>query len=125
MSLALRLLLALGVVAVAVTALVGFFARDVSREEVERVYKQRIDGAMKGARADLVFEAQALSKLLAPMCEHDSFVDRALLEGCRAAALQLRVFTVNERADMLRFVELGVDGIVTDRPDVLREVAGR
>jgi len=41
-----------------------------------------------------------------------------------AQALGLRVvpWTVNTKADMERLVSLGVDGITTDRPDVLREV---
>lgn len=41
-----------------------------------------------------------------------------------AHALGLRVYpwTVNAEADMQRLIELGVDGITTDRPDVLRRV---
>jgi signal transduction histidine kinase len=80
MSLAVRLLLALGLVAVSVTGLVGFFARDVSRTQVERDFEQRINAAMNGARGELVWEADTLSKLMSPLCKHDSFVDRLLLE---------------------------------------------
>lgn len=41
-----------------------------------------------------------------------------------AHALGLRVvpFTVNERADMERMLAFGVDGMISDRPDILREV---
>ena len=41
-----------------------------------------------------------------------------------AHRLGLRVvpWTANERADMKALIELGVDGIITDRPDRLREV---
>jgi len=41
-----------------------------------------------------------------------------------AHALGVRVYpwTVNGEADMQRLIELGVDGITTDRPDVLRRV---
>jgi glycerophosphoryl diester phosphodiesterase len=41
-----------------------------------------------------------------------------------AHALGLRVvpWTVNTTADMERLIDLGVDGMTTDRPDVLREV---
>jgi glycerophosphoryl diester phosphodiesterase len=31
----------------------------------------------------------------------------------------VHVWTVNERADMLRLIEWGVDGIITDYPDIL------
>jgi len=41
-----------------------------------------------------------------------------------AHALGLRVvpWTVNATADMERLIDLGIDGMTTDRPDVLREV---
>jgi signal transduction histidine kinase len=80
MSLAVRLLLALGAVALFVTALVGWSARDVSRREVERGFEQRIDAAIGGARGELVWEASTLAELLAPQCKHDTFVDRAVLD---------------------------------------------
>jgi glycerophosphoryl diester phosphodiesterase len=33
------------------------------------------------------------------------------------------VWTVNKREDMARMIEIGVDGIISDRPDLLRQVA--
>ncbi len=39
--------------------------------------------------------------------------------------LDVHVWTVNDRADMERFIAMGVDGIMTDRPDVLMELLGR
>jgi hypothetical protein len=36
--------------------------------------------------------------------------------------LAVHVWTVNERADMERLLDWGVDGIMTDRPDTLAEV---
>lgn len=42
--------------------------------------------------------------------------------AAHAAGVQVHVWTVNERADMTRLLDLGVDGIVTDRADVLRDV---
>ena len=34
------------------------------------------------------------------------------------------VWTVDQPADMARLIEMGVDGIISDRPDLLRKVAG-
>ena len=80
MSLAVRLLLALGAVAVFVTALVGFSAREVARRQVERGFQQRMDAATRGAADEAVWEAGTLAELLTPLCQHDSFVDQALLD---------------------------------------------
>lgn len=41
-----------------------------------------------------------------------------VLSTLHAAGLEVHVWTVNERSDIRRLLELGVDGIVTDRPDV-------
>jgi len=84
MSLAVRLLLALGAVALFVSALVGFSAREVARREAERAFEQRIEAAIDGARDELVWEAGNLSELLSPLCKHDSIVDHTLLDLERA-----------------------------------------
>jgi glycerophosphoryl diester phosphodiesterase len=39
--------------------------------------------------------------------------------------LQVHVWTINDPAEMQRLIDLGVDGIMTDRPDVLLELLGR
>lgn len=49
-------------------------------------------------------------------------LDRALLDAAHAAGLEVHVWTVNDRADMERLLDLGVDGLVTDRADVLKDV---
>lgn len=49
-------------------------------------------------------------------------IDRAFLAAVAARDLWVNVWTIDERAEMEAFVALGVGGIMTDRPDVLREV---
>jgi len=49
-------------------------------------------------------------------------IDEKLLDAVHAADAQLHLWTVNEPEDMHRFLDLGVDGIVTDRPDLLNTV---
>ncbi|MBR0700023.1 glycerophosphodiester phosphodiesterase [Bradyrhizobium diazoefficiens] len=51
-------------------------------------------------------------------------VTAALASEARALGLRVVVWTVNKREDMARMIELGVDGIISDRPDLLRQVAG-
>jgi glycerophosphoryl diester phosphodiesterase len=47
------------------------------------------------------------------------------LARARALGLGTTVYTVNEPSRMRELVELGVDGIFTDRPDLLRSILGR
>ncbi|HSS26390.1 MAG TPA: glycerophosphodiester phosphodiesterase [Usitatibacter sp.] len=45
-------------------------------------------------------------------------VDEAKIREAHAAGIEVVVWTVNDPADMKRMVEWGVDGLITDRPDV-------
>jgi glycerophosphoryl diester phosphodiesterase len=50
------------------------------------------------------------------------FVDARYLRAAHAAGLPVHAWTVNERSEMQRLLDLGVDGIMTDRADVLRDL---
>ena len=52
-------------------------------------------------------------------------VTRGFVNAAANHNVDVHVWTVNEIADMQRLLELGVDGIITDRPDRLLEVLGR
>jgi glycerophosphoryl diester phosphodiesterase len=49
-------------------------------------------------------------------------IDAEYVDAVHDAGLDMLVYTVNEVADMQRSVALGVDGVITDRPDVLERV---
>lgn len=51
-------------------------------------------------------------------------VSPALISEAHDLGLRVVVWTVNKPEDMARLIELGVDGIISDRPDLLRQVAG-
>lgn len=51
-------------------------------------------------------------------------VDEKLVKAAHEGGLQVHVWTVNERTEMIRLLDMGVDGLVTDRPDVLKDLLG-
>ena len=52
--------------------------------------------------------------------QHRHYVDDALVTRLHGAGMTLYVWTVNDPAEVRRFLALGVDGICTDFPDVAR-----
>ena len=51
-------------------------------------------------------------------------VDPALISESHSLGLKVVVWTVNNPADIARMIDMGVDGIISDHPDVLRKAAG-
>ncbi len=49
-------------------------------------------------------------------------INQAQVSLARSKGLQFHVFTVNEREYMRKLINMGVDGIITDKPRVLREI---
>jgi glycerophosphoryl diester phosphodiesterase len=49
-------------------------------------------------------------------------VDEALLGKAHELGLQVHVWTIDDEAEMRRLIDLGVDGIMTDEPALLRKV---
>jgi glycerophosphoryl diester phosphodiesterase len=49
-------------------------------------------------------------------------LDAAAVAEARALGLKVVPWTVNDVPTMRRLIDWGVDGLITDRPDLLREV---
>jgi glycerophosphoryl diester phosphodiesterase len=47
------------------------------------------------------------------------------VKDAHSRGMDVHVWTVNEAEGMQRMIDLGVDGIITDRPDILLELLGR
>ena len=55
-----------------------------------------------------------------PVKQAITIVSARTVRAARAIGVPLIVWTINDRAEMQELLDLGVDGIITDRPDVLR-----
>ncbi|MDT7642429.1 MAG: glycerophosphoryl diester phosphodiesterase [Pseudonocardiales bacterium] len=49
-------------------------------------------------------------------------VDPAFIGTAHELGMEVHVWTINDAAEMRELLDMGVDGLVTDRPDLLREV---
>ncbi len=47
------------------------------------------------------------------------------IRGAHRRNIQAHIWTPNTREELQKFVEMGVDGLITDRPDILLELLGR
>lgn len=51
-----------------------------------------------------------------------TIVDKTFIQAAHGADLQVHVWTINDETEMHRLLDLGVDGIMTDNPDILKKV---
>ena len=49
-------------------------------------------------------------------------VDDKLVKAAHESGLQVHVWTVNDPQEMTRLLDIGVDGLITDRPDLLKDL---
>ena len=55
----------------------------------------------------------------APYYKH---LTRTLLNEAHDLGIRVFVWTPDKRSEMIRLIEMGVDGIITNRPDILKSV---
>lgn len=85
-----------------------------------RVPAARIGFLLEGQPADLAAGAQAFGAYALHV--NYEFLTPAYLADAKARQLQVYVYTVNYKQDMIDLLDMGVDGIITDYPDVLHRL---
>lgn len=73
-------------------------------------------------RARAALRVRAACAQLPMSVARRSVVDRRMLDTAHALGLQVHVWTLNSAAEITSALDLGVDGIMTDAPAVLRDV---
>lgn len=73
-------------------------------------------------RAPSARRLRAVSTFAAAVGVRQGAVDASLLLRARASGLGVRAWTANRPSDIERLVALGVDGVITDVPDVARAI---
>lgn len=91
-------------------------------------------GSTSEVRSFVLLNFAFLSNLLAPSYQAFqvpetssgiSVVNPRFVQAAHRRNLQVHVWTINDPGDMQRFIAMGVDGIMTDRPDLLLQKLGR
>lgn len=111
------------------TVLVGGFV-DQRIARFRRITKGRVATSAGPSAAVAMFAASRLGRSVrrpcdayqVPMDMRGASVDQKLVDSVHAVGAHIHVWTVDDPDDMHRLLDLGVDGIVTDRPDVLNDV---
>jgi glycerophosphoryl diester phosphodiesterase len=76
----------------------------------------RLPAALRGA----VAQVPVTERL--PVAGELPIVDRRFVDAAHRRGVLVHVWTINDPAEMRRLLDLGVDGLVTDRPSVLQGV---
>ncbi len=79
----------------------------------------------RGARApdDVVQQAQAAGATVLGIDRR--LLNAAVMTAARRAGVRVAAWTVNDEADLRRVIGLGVDIVISDRPDLALRLAGR
>ena len=117
MTLAQRLLVAIGIVTVASTLALGAGVREAWRQAEEERFRWQLEQAFSRLEHELRTSSKALTELVGPLCRHDPIVDSTLvdlrtgrLDAERRLSLSLRVPKLKEafRLDeLVLFTEKG------------------
>jgi glycerophosphoryl diester phosphodiesterase len=108
---------------------------DVAIQDFRQVCPEIATAAIEGEVLDFVVRGFLLlggtitpdfEALHVPVSRYNiPIVTRLVLWFARHRNVEVHVWTINEPEEMRRLIDMGVDGIMTDRTDLLLEILGR
>jgi len=98
----------------------GGIATSLAQKEVARLWVASRLGLRRGRM--LTLPASVVAVQVPPRYRRFRVVDRRFLTMSHRLGLQVHVWTIDDPTEMAGLLDLGVDGIMTDRIQVLREV---
>lgn len=111
------------------TVMIGSFS-DRKLARFRRITKGAVATSAGPRAAMSMYAASRLGKTVhrpasayqLPPLVRGAAIDARMVRSIHDAGAQLHVWTINEPEEMHRLFDLGVDGIVSDRPDLLNDV---
>ena len=91
---------------------------------IKRLAPRLRTGLLYAPEQPLIFRRAWFRHLIRPDALHpySPMVDEAYMAWARRKGYQVNVWTVNEEEEMRRMIDLGVNAIITDHPDRLRDL---
>ncbi|MDQ1436618.1 MAG: glycerophosphoryl diester phosphodiesterase [Acidimicrobiaceae bacterium] len=80
------------------------------------------EGVTPSGPSGLFASARYAALQVPPAFQDTVVVDERFVAAAHAAGMAVHVWTIDEPDEMARLLDLGVDGIITDRPSVLAQV---
>ncbi|HEY3592388.1 MAG TPA: ATP-binding protein [Polyangiaceae bacterium] len=96
MTIALRLLISFGALALTATLVIGFGAREAWRLAEDERFHEQLRDASFGVARELDWEAQQIRDLLGSKCAHDAYIDETLLELERREFSSMRRLAISQ-----------------------------
>ncbi|MEO7032955.1 MAG: ATP-binding protein [Polyangiaceae bacterium] len=119
MTLALRLLLAIGALSLATTFALGFGVRQAWHRSEEQRFRDQFQLALEPLGKELSSELERLPLLTEPLCRHDPLIDSALV-GLEAGDLDQRRLAISVRVpELAEALQLDELYVVTSAGEVL------
>ncbi len=119
MTLAQRLLVAIGILTIATTAALGFGVREAWRHTEEQRFREQFELVKQRLQKELRGQMVDLPALIDPVCDHDPLVDSALI-GLKRGDLDARRLSLSLRVpELMKALRLDELVLVTNRGDIL------